>query len=388
MRLFVEPTYFLHSEYVQSTVRESPKTWRNVAYALVGWFDFLTASGVEDWREASTIEWTAYRDALLGSISPHTRENYAKGTVAERMRIVVFFYGFAQEKGLYSGDLAVGSVLTDLHVPFASLSLAHVQRRVRRRRLADKIPKRKPKRSPARPFTISEWRQVIRALGPKPSEQSKKDRRPSRDRLIAETGAKVGLRVEEVGRVTRYQIQSRVPDPNAPFSTQPLTILGKNNVERTVAVPNWLWQELGAYVEGERAAAVKAGGIADPAALFVSGETSNQPGRPLSLRRYEQIIEGACQRAGIVDKKPKTDLETGAIVEVETPRHCFHDLRHTYAVWTYWVEVQSGNAEPWKKIQAQLGHATVITTEKYYLRYVEIFSDGASGRNVDGVLGV
>ncbi len=52
------------------------------------------------------------------------------------------------------------------------------------------------------------------------------------------------------------------------------------------------------------------------------------------------------------------------------------------------MEKKLGNSEPWKKIQAQLGHELLETTTKVYILFVEIF-DGAEGTvNVRQLLGV
>jgi len=66
-------------------------------------------------------------------------------------------------------------------------------------------------------------------------------------------------------------------------------------------------------------------------------------------------------------------LVEGKSVNSKKAMHCVHDLRHTYAVLTYHAEVMNGNVEPWKKIQAQLGHKSLQTTIDTYLRYVSVF---------------
>jgi integrase len=57
---------------------------------------------------------------------------------------------------------------------------------------------------------------------------------------------------------------------------------------------------------------------------------------------------------------------------VLVPRHRYHDLRHTYALWTYHALVEQGISEPWKIIQSLLGHAHLSTTLDTYLRVVNV----------------
>ena len=73
--------------------------------------------------------------------------------------------------------------------------------------------------------------------------------------------------------------------------------------------------EINAYIDGERAKAI--GNRKDPGALFVSGIDSNSPGRPISKRRYQQMVEEACVKAGLVVTEQLVDPETGNWYEVQ-----------------------------------------------------------------------
>jgi integrase len=48
----------------------------------------------------------------------------------------------------------------------------------------------------------------------------------------------------------------------------------------------------------------------------------------------------------------------------------------------------NGNPEPWKKIQAQLGHAHLQTTIDVYLSYVEIFNESPGLIDVRRMIGL
>jgi integrase len=237
----------------------------------------------------------------------------------------------------------------------------------------------------------SELRIFLPQLGPRMLERSEGDERPSRDRIIGDIGVFVGLRVDEVYSLSKYQFLALTPPADGPVGDQQVLVKGKGGKTRPVAFPNWLVLDIQAYISTERAKAVDDGGLTgrnDPAALLVSGSQAKAPGRGLSRRRLQQIVELACIRAGLVQRRSWRDPETGESFVRETAKHCFHDLRHTYAVLTYWAEKAGGNSEPWKKIQAQLGHEHLKTTIDTYLSFVEIFGDRESLLDVRRLIGL
>lgn len=382
--LFEEPTMFIHSNYVQSGSRSSPETWAAAAYGLQSWFDYLTASNVQDWRDATRNDLIAYRDSYLMSISPKTGTTYASSTVGNRMAVVLEFYKDAGERRLYEGDLlreapedVRGGLLDTTRTPSVpSLAGRRVVSVVK-----DLIPTRRVSRTAIRPFSTSELRPFLFELGPQRGDGKNVDPRPIRNRLIADLGWAVGLRLDEIWRLTKLQFLSKHPDPEALAAEQTLQVLGKGRITRTVAVPNWLVLDILYYIAEERHLALKTGGVTgrkETMALFVSGIDSNLPGRQISHRRIQQEIERACVRADLVETIERTNPETKEVKQVVRALHCFHDLRHTYAVLTYLAEVKNGNAEPWKKIQAQLGHKFLSTTIQTYLGFVSILGDGSS----------
>lgn len=208
---------------------------------------------------------------------------------------------------------------------------------------------------------------------------------------MTDLGWAVGLRLDEVRRLTKLQFLSKHPDPDAPAAEQLVQITGKGHVTRTVVIPNWLVLDVLAYIGDERRQALKAGGITgrqEQSALFLCGINSSQPGTPMSERRMQQEVENGCIRGGLVDLVERIDPETGEKRREKKARHCFHDLRHTYAVITYFAEVRSGNPEPWKKIQAQLGHKNLSTTTNTYLGFVSILGTDGTPVNIRQVLAI
>jgi len=65
---------------------------------------------------------------------------------------------------------------------------------------------------------------------------------------------------------------------------------------------------------------------------------------------------------------------------VRSPAFSPHCLRHTCAMWTYIAEKRQGNSEPWKVVQARLGHAHLKTTTDTYLRATSEFEALVSDR--------
>jgi integrase len=63
-----------------------------------------------------------------------------------------------------------------------------------------------------------------------------------------------------------------------------------------------------------------------------------------------------------------------------TAAHCFHDLRHTFAVTKYRDEMDNKNSEPWLLIKELLGHASVETTRDIYLKVVTVEEKARAGK--------
>jgi hypothetical protein len=58
-------------------------------------------------------------------------------------------------------------------------------------------------------------------------------------------------------------------------------------------------------------------------------------------------------------------------------------LRHTFAIQFYLGQRKAGVAEPWKLLQARLGHANLSTTMDTYVRLVDEFSETVTNAVVD-----
>jgi len=145
---------------------------------------------------------------------------------------------------------------------------------------------------------------------------------------------------------------------------------------RWVLIPTHLVLELRRYIDGERAECIAVGrrhGLrANPESLFVNGNASrHDAGKPIRAETLSRAFTAAVRTAGLTRSVTKTDPETGALYQSAEAAHTFHDARHTFAAWMYHAERAGGNAEPWKIVQARLGHRQLATTLNTYLRVVD-----------------
>ena len=386
MRVSETPTLFIDEQYVRSGGTPSTNTWKAVAYALASWLEFLVAVEIVDWRDASLDDLESYRDAFLGSVSPRTHQCFSSSTVRQRMTFVINFYRYASARGLYCGTIVSDPEVRErTRISLDRDALAHI--RSGSRTYATKtssavrlLPRERQRNERLRPLTREAYLRLCEQLGPLPSEidSRTKQYRRSRDRLIIDTAFWTGMRVEEVASLTRYQFDTLFPNPKAPGAYQKISITGKGRKQRTIRIPNWLVLEVQAYINDERRVLFESKGLRDHASLFVVERGHRSAGNALSKRTMQEVMQKNCVAAGLTKAG---DLRSAA-------RHSFHDLRHSYAVWTYWVERELGNAEPWKLIASQLGHTSMTTTIDTYLHYVELFGEFEKNVDVRGLVGV
>lgn len=392
VRLFEEPTEFLYTRYIQTGSTPSVHTWSKAAYSLKTWFQYLQAlKEPKHWLDASRQDRLDFRDAYLTSISPRTGQTYGTGGVADSMTVVRNFYQFAKDKGWYFGDLGNTVEEEVITVTLDSDTLAHT-RSTRLRKAKDRDLPKVRSSAVIHPLTLRNLKNLIQHIGPQASNR-KGDNRCARDRLICDLGWVVGLRLAEVVNLTSLQFLNLNPDPNSPYTDMQLTISAgaKGCKTRQVAIPTWLAMDAIDYIEGERSMALRQrkDKPRHPLTQLLLGRfDSPYCGRPISEDAIQKLFREACLAIGLVETIQKTDPGNGEIWLDKVAKHSYHDLRHTYAVLTYHAEVANGNSEPWKKIQAQLGHKYLKTTIDTYLAHVEIFTDQPGLLNVRKMIGL
>jgi len=387
--LFEEPTRFLTERFVRCGSTPSPHTWQKAAYGLKSWFQFLQAIE-RDWLDASEQDRIDFRDTYLQSISPKTGRSYGGDGVRSAMVVVRLFYQHCANRGTYYGDIGGSSDVAEYRVPIDRDALAHTRANAICRVKDRALPKTRPGVK-IHPLTVRDLKTLLCYFGPQAAAREG-DQRVVRNRLICDLGWAVGLRLSEINSLTVLQFMTLVPDPAAPFVGMALTIEhGKGNRSRQVMVPSWLVMDVQAYMEGERTTLLqraKAKTRHSTKRLFLGFEHSDSAGEPITNAALQKMFRDACLALGLVNIIEKTDPETGVKFTYKTPRHSLHDLRHTYAVLTYHAERANGNPEPWKRIQAQLGHRSLQTTIDTYLSHVQIFTDQPGLLDVRRMLGL
>lgn len=394
----VEPALlFLVDAYLTKTGFWNRNTTKRAAYDLLDWWRFLDHQG-RPWDLANGADLDAYRDSMVGQISPRTHEEYKPETIRARRILVRRFYAWAHKRGLCDGKLQEATEIREVYLSADRDPLAHIHSGPRRSASDPGTP-----RSTARPGEKvrpligggpqnPSFPRIARHLGPLPSERDADDPTPSRDRLAAELAVSTGLRVDEVAKLTVLQILD-LPvggDPER-FTTMHVTRT-KRLVPRDVNVPNYLIPDLHAYIDGERKECLAVARrhwlkkrSDEPKVLFVNGVDAHQnAGKPVGADTLSDAFRRAVIKAGLTEWVTKTDPDTGEVRQVRAPRHRYHDLRHTYALWTYHALVEQGISEPWKIIQSLLGHAHLSTTLDTYLRVVNV----EKARTADGAYGV
>jgi integrase/recombinase XerC len=390
----VEPALlFLVDSYLTKTRFWNRNTTKRAAYDLLDWWRFLDHHG-RAWDLVDGADLDAYRDSMIGEISPRTFEVYKTATIRARRTLVRRFYTWARKRGWYDGTLQEAREVREVYLCADRDPLAHIHSGPRRMEVDPGRPRSTVRPGEkVRPLIAGDPKNagfpcIAKQLGPLPSERGADDPTPSRDRLAAELSVSTGLRVDEVAKLTVFQILD-LPAEGDPerFTTMRVTKT-KRLVERDVNVPNYLIPDLHAYIDGERQECIavarrywlkkKDDG---PKALFVNGVDAHQSaGKPVSADTLSGAFRRAVIKAGLTERITKTDPHTGAVREVLIPRHRYHDLRHTYALWTYHALVEQGTSEPWKIIQSLLGHAHLSTTLDTYLRVINV----EKARTADG----
>lgn len=302
------------------------------------------------------------------------------------------FYVYCSKAGWYFGD--IGGYWDDSSPdqpmrPAKSDALVHT--RVSKSRKIDRTLPKVAKNQKIRALRLDDLRALMNCVGPQALGR-KGDMRNCRDRLICDIGFFVGLRVHEIVKLTTLQFLSLSPDKSKPYVSEELTIVGKGGKVRQVEIPTWLVLDAIEYISTERAAALanrKLSTRNPPTQIFLGHVNANNgAGRPITIAAVQKMIERACLVTGLTAVEKKTDPETGEEFLQTVARYSVHDLRHSYAVYHYHIEKNKGNAEPWKKIQAQLGHATLQLTIDTYLAHVSIFSDAPALFNIRRSLGI
>jgi len=408
---------YLHDKFVKGKGRRRWKekyknTSEAYAYDLRDWFAFLEVCENESiesgkvgkaWDAATEDDYIDYADALQDAVSPRTRRPLADATIRRRQSTVGNFYKDAQTRGWYVGSFLKTQIKKGRTRPADRDAMVHLRAGRETTREVFPYAEEIGETGVVHPLSSAEWRAIQRELGPLPSEREE-NLGPSRDRLACEFSLTTGLRVDEVANLTVHQILKL--DADYALSSEEDRENGylklyitktKRLKPRNVLVPCYLIPELVHYIDGERAAAVSAGRAysaklgkkyREPGSLFVNHAYPLQhAGNAIQPASLSHAFRQACKAAGVMKTVQEIHVvedDEGNETEVSVLRraaaHCYHDLRHTFAVTKYFDEVENKNSEPWMLIKELLGHASVETTRDIYLKVVTVEEKARAGK--------
>lgn len=380
MKIMKIPSRYLRRAVVDSAKRGSAKTWLASAYHVKAWFEFLIAQDVP-WRLASVDTLLDFRDGYLEAHSPLLAKRYATSTVRSALLTVLDFYKHARAAEGYSGELGDEVAVDELAVLTTGPQTGNRKGIARRNKSAlnHLVPAPERDASHIRPLTVAEWRKVQAALGPLPSEAgidahtgaSASLLKQIRDRLLCELPFQIGLRVEETSWLLESQfLAARGGGDLVPAGYSTISLAKestKGNKGGSVRVPNWLVDEVCLFIEFKR----RSYKYGDDRPLLQGHRAKVNKSR-MSVRRLQQVFEKAQLEAGVTEFRTRHDLDNGSFIHVLHAKHRFHDLRHSYATWTYVAKRLSGDPDPWKWIQQNLRHSDVRTTIETYITYVNL----------------
>jgi integrase len=344
---------------------------------LRDWMRFTTNYTIP-WNKATWVHLQNYIDGMQGDIvSPHHGEHYKSATPTRRLVPITGLYEWAAEN---LKEHAVGAPRGSLFSPKVVAEYLDARRKELRLQT-------KPADEAVADIELTsvmldqEVRATLAAMGPaplKPSEDlaedfAKEESAPtSVGHVGMATGLYAGLRIIEVVEleVSQFEKYFKVEvQPSRYYSIGP--IRRKGGKRKKVLFSGVLLEKLLNYIRCERKFAMQ-GSQVDHGRLLVH-KRGWRRGQPICKSTLQRRFRKACMAAGVtrmvLKTRPVDDSwsETNQSEE-ERAKYTFHDLRHTYAVWTYHARRLDGDAEPWKFIQEQLGHEHVSTTIGTYLQ--------------------
>lgn len=358
------------------------------AYDLKDLADFLDAQKYT-FADLSTELLNAYIASMSEVRSPVTNRPYADLTIRRRVSTAKQFCKWAQSEGLLKHRF-----------DYQSVEVARRDDPDQARRSITKFavgvdePPEPDKTAHVNVLHLQNAPVLLNALGPLPqldclgrSRKLQADTQPLRNRLMSECSLQTGLRRAEVVGFTLESLKkARTKHASSPTHLCVVKIRGKYGRWRNVNFPFWLIEALRLYVNSERESAVEAGrrrapAYEEPTTIFVNHAHSiRAPGAAVTVDTFNEVFRQAQIEAGMASDEEIFDEISREKKTVITVPHVVHDLRHSFAVWTYWARKQAGDQEPWKYIQAQLGHKSLSTTTDIYLSAATLFEAQFSDR--------
>jgi integrase len=380
----VEPVllYLYHKCVAGGRIQSVGNTQKAYCDDLYEWWMWV-GEHRKNWDEVEAEDLIRYRDTLLKEFSPHTHRRYKTKTIRRRLSTILGFYRWAYNRALVHENLDRREIR---QIPLAAdiSMLAHVDTRPGKTSISRMLP-RITDDEPVNAFDKRDLLQVLNALGPMPpsGEETRQDLRPVRDRLVATLQVTTGMRIHEVLSLTKYQLLDLRKKSDDPYGSVKLRIAKTKGLRpRHVLIPHWLLDALHWYIDHEREEAMLARArvrakhrhLAEASSLFVNGIHANRRdvANPLQPATFMRVFVRVVKEVGLVHREVHRNPITGEDRMATVVDHTTQDLRHTFTVQTYLSRKAIGDSEPWKTLQALLGHAHLSTTVNTYLRSVRV----------------
>lgn len=365
---------FLYERYVKLKIEKEVKNTL-IAYAhdLKEWVQHLDHFEL-GWGEILVEDIVGFAKVMRATVSPETGCLYATRTIKRRVSTVVSLYRWAL-KSRYM-DVLTEAARESLDEVLSDRSCLYLQIQADEQQHVSLI-------FPAQARAIlalmgKSPSEIVALLPPKPWNQAGSTTQLAhigscRNRLAAEISIKAGLRISEVCGLKLSQFQQFLGKQDlAETQMVKIKIKGKGGKTREVEFSGELIGQICQYMNGERSCLEAVLGATAKDALLLNPISSGKhAGFKTTPKTLQRAFAKSCLSVGAFSTVQISTFDSAGnvngTISRKVPKFVFHDLRHTYAIWTYYARKRNGDSEPWLYIQRQLGHAHLETTIRIYL---------------------
>ncbi|WP_228536133.1 tyrosine-type recombinase/integrase [Noviherbaspirillum malthae] len=353
------------------------------AYAndLKEWCRYLEEFKVA-WPNATNDDLAKFARIMRSTNSPLTGKGYNTKTIIRRVQTIAQFYKWAAGAKLHisevNTDTLINSDIAKIEVEPLDTEKQHIS-------YLD-IPQRAKVLSSLGKETNNLVSANLRKGGELYNNQVQTlalnlNQHISRNLLATIISLFTGLRISETCSL-RLADFTHVPSEPSPLEKYSISILGKGRKRRDVDFSGWIIAQIRMYTQHERAEVFASCGKHDHGFILVNPISSRRfAGNKSTPRSLERAFSAACISSGLCKIEPLKryeltedgELQT-SVINVTQPLFVFHDLRHTFAITTYFLRKYSPTSpdpDPIEYIQKMLGHADREVTTNTYLSSID-----------------
>jgi len=340
---------------------------------LLDWMRYSSAARFS-WSQATWPDLNDYVKYLEKLEVPQTGNGYAETTIARRLVPILGMYACeANRAGIDFSSLPEGSLFEKRNI---AEFLDDRRKELRARR--DESYADNPPPEVCRVLQPHQAQAILRYLGAEPNGASNQE---SSDtcvyHLAVDIGLNTGLRLFEIANLKRSQFAHLLEAKIQPTRFYRVLIRRKGGKVKPVRFHGYLIQKIVDYIKGERASIQ--GSCVE---YLLVNSRGRFVGCRIGRRTLQRRFTDACIATGAHVADGGACLGDSDGTTKVRPAFTFHDLRHTFAVWSYWALKEAGETEPWKIIQEQLGHEDVKVTIGTYLAVTTALESAVSDEYV------